>query len=90
MKKWKLIRCLTIIFFIILFFYIFFVAYSSYQSNAVYPHENLGITVFNWVEDFEMELAFIIYVLWIPIVINFILMLISIFKIKHYKSNHLN
>lgn len=90
MKKWKLIRCLTIIFFVILFLYIFFIAYSNYQSNAVYPHENLGITVFNWVEDFEMELAFIVYVLWIPIVINFILMLISIFKIKHYKSNHLN
>lgn len=90
MKKWKLIRCLTIIFFIILFFYIFFVAYSSYQSNVVYPCEKLGVIVYNWFENFGIEIALRLYILLIPIIINLVLMIMSIFKIKHYKINNLN
>ena len=47
-----------------------------------YPHPMLGIDAYNWLDQFKVDLFFLIIMWLIPLVINIALLIISTVKIK--------
>lgn len=85
MKKWKIIRILTISILCIFALYSIYIASECYKSNSIYPYEALGaVMINNWVEAFWLEMMLRLYILGIPLIINIIFMIVSIIKIKKY------
>ena len=83
MRKWKIIRFITIVFFIIFFLYLLSDAVNC--MNMSYPHPMVGIDASNWIEQFTVDLLFIMINWGIPLVIDIVLMIISVIKVKKLK-----
>ena len=82
MKKWKIIRTVTIV---ILILFALFVLYKMFLCMKMsYPHDSLGVTMYNWFDQFQLELAFIAYIFGIPMIIDITLLVLSIKKIKKH------
>ena len=59
--------------------------------NTKYPYETLGaIMINNWVENFFLEMTFILYVLGIPLIVDIIFLIISTIKIKKLRKQGSN
>ena len=84
MRKWKIIRFITIVFFIIFFLYLLSDAVNC--MNMSYPHPMVGIDASNWIEQFTVDLLFIMINWGIPLVIDIVLMIISVIKVKKSKN----
>jgi len=52
-----------------------------------YPHEALGVTVWNWTEQFSINFLFLLIYWSIPLVTAAILFVISILKLNKSKEN---
>lgn len=48
-----------------------------------YPHPMLGIDAHNWGDQFRTDLLFILYLFGIPLIIDIVLLVISIVKLKN-------
>lgn len=83
MLKWKIISFITIVFLIIFFIYVLSDAVNC--MNMYYPHPMLGTEASNWIEQFTADLLFIMIIWGIPLVIDIVLMIISIIKVKKVK-----
>lgn len=83
MRKWKIIRFITIVFFIIFFLYLLSDAVNC--MNMSYPHPMVGIDASNWIEQFTVDLLFIMINWGIPLVIDIVLMIIFVIKVKKLK-----
>lgn len=80
MKKWKIIRIITII--VPILFIIELLFDLILCINMKYPHDALGIDVYNWFDQFTIDFAFIIVTWIIPLLISLIFFIISTKKIK--------
>lgn len=80
MKKWKIIKLVTIIILSIFMMYLVYDAIICTQMN--YPHPMLGIEAHTWIEQFSVDLIFILITFGIPIIIDIILLIVSIIKLK--------
>jgi hypothetical protein len=49
-----------------------------------YPHDSLGVTMYNWFDQFQLELAFIAYIFGIPMIVDITLLVLSIKKLKKH------
>lgn len=86
MKKWKKIRVLTISILCIFVLYSIYIAIVCCKRNSTYPYEALGaVKINNWLEAFELEMVFRLYILGIPLIINIIFLIVSIIKTKKYQ-----
>lgn len=81
MKKWKLIRIVTIIMLILFLGYIIFDAIQC--INMKYTHPMLGIDANNWLDQFSMDLIFIMLIWGIPLIIDITFLVLSIIKTKN-------
>ena len=84
MKKWKIIRVITIG--VLVLFFTRIIVDIVVCMNMKYPHPMLGIDAYKWTDQFMVDLAFIFYIFGIPLLINVILLIVSIVKLKKYKS----
>lgn len=84
MKKWKIIRFITITFLIIFFLYLISDVINC--INMSYPHPMLGIDAHNWIEQFTVDITFIMIIWGVPLIIDVVLIIISINKIKNGKN----
>ena len=82
MKKWKTIRTITTLIIIIFIVIVLWNLISSYTAKVTYPYPALGIDINNWLDRFCLNMGFILYIGGIPIIIDIVLMIISIIKIK--------
>ena len=48
-----------------------------------YPHPMLGIDAHNWGDQFRTDLLFILYIFGIPLIIDIVLLVISIVKLRN-------
>ena len=80
MNKWKIIKYITIIFLLLFLIYVFGLFIQCY--NYTYPAIAMGIKINNWYENFFMELFMILYIIAIPLVVDIVLLMISIKKLK--------
>lgn len=84
MKKWKTIKFITLI---VLVVFIMYLAYDAIKCiNMNYPHPTLGIDAYTWLDQFIVDLTFIFIIYGIPLIIDTIIFIISLIKIKKLKS----
>lgn len=86
MKKWKFIRIMTII--ILILFFIYIICDAIICINMKYPHPMLGIDAYNWLDQFKVDLFFLIIMWLIPLVIDIALLIISTVKINKFIIRH--
>lgn len=87
MKKWKVIKRITIGVVIVFITIVGINATSCYMYDGPYPYPALGIDVHNWYEQFYINMTFMLYIWSIPLIIDVILLIISIIKIRNLKNN---
>lgn len=81
MKKWKVIRAITIS--LLILFIIYLIKDAVGCINMEYPHPMLGLDAHNWGDQFRTDLLFILYIFGIPLIIDIVLLVISIVKLKN-------
>ena len=86
MKKWKIIFKITLAILIIFIIIAIIHAISVYSSDVTYPYSALGTDVHNWFDAFMIDIAFYLYIFGMPLIIDIILFIISIIKIKKLKN----
>ena len=84
MKKWRIIKVISITIIILFLFYIVFDVIKC--INMLYPYPMLGIDANNWTDKFFVDLFFIMLLFGIPMIIKIVILIISIFKIKKIKN----
>ena len=84
MKKWKIIKVVTTIILIVFMMYLILDAIICTQMK--YPHPMLGIDAYTWIDQFSVDLVFIFITFGIPVVIDIILLVISVIKLRKYKN----
>ena len=82
MKKWKTIRTITTLILIIFIVIVLWNLISAYTAKVTYPYPALGIDINNWFDRFCLNIGFVLYIIGIPMIIDVVLMIISIIKIK--------
>lgn len=87
MKKWKIVKRITIGVIIVFIVMVGINAISCYMYDGTYPYPALGIDVHNWYEQFYLNMAFMLYIWIIPLVIDILLLIISIVKTRKLKNN---
>ena len=82
MKKWKIVRTITLI---ILLCFIIFAGYIIIGNllERNYYNDIFGATTFYWYERAWMIMMLYLYILWIPLLVDVIIFIISIIKIKN-------
>lgn len=83
MKKWFFIRAITII--ILILFIIYIVIDLINCLSMTYPHPMLGVDANTWVDQFIVDLVFILISMGIPMIIDIVLLIVSIKKIRSKK-----
>ncbi len=80
MKKWQIIKYITITILVAFIIYIIFDAVKCMQMN--YPHPTLGTDAHNWFDQFRVDLIFILITCGIPLIIDIILLVKSTKKLS--------
>ena len=80
MNKWILIRLQSIVVFIVTIIWIIMDIIQCMSQK--YPHDSLGVTMFNWFDQFTLNLAFYGIIWTILLIGSIVLFIISIKKIK--------
>jgi len=80
MKKWKIIKLVTIA--VLIVFLIRLVIDAIICINMTYPHPMLGVDAYKWTDQFGVDLLFILVIWGIPLIIDIIFLIISCIKIK--------
>ena len=80
-KKWNIIRNITVS--LLVLFVIYLIIDVICCINMEYPHPMLGIDAHNWGDQFRTDLLFILYLFGIPLIIDIVLLVISIVKLKN-------
>ena len=80
MKKWKIIKYVTLS--ILILFLIYILWLLGICINDSYPYDILGATVDNWFEAFFMNVGLRLYIGAIPLLLVIILFIVSIKKTK--------
>ena len=81
MKKWNIIRNITVS--LLVLFVIYLIIDVICCINMEYPHPMLGIDAYSWIDQFRTDLLFILYLFGIPLIIDIVLLVISIVKLKN-------
>lgn len=82
-KIWKIIRGITIG--VLVLFVIRIIIDIIVCMNMTYPHPLLGTDAYKWTDQFIVDMAFFFIIMGIPLIIDIILLIVSIVKIKKYK-----
>lgn len=81
MKKWKNVRIVTVT--ILVLFVLYLIIDVITCINMEYPHPMLGLDAYNWLDQFKTDLILTLYLFGIPLLIDIILLVISIIKLKN-------
>ena len=80
MKKWKIIKIVTIA---VLALFIVSQVYVAFQCMQLqYPQPALGIETHSWIEQYSIQLTFTMIWAGIPLIVDIVLLIISIVKTR--------
>ncbi len=85
-RLWKLVCIITSTILILFISIVLWNLISAYMAKVTYPYPALGIDIYNWFDRFLLNTAFVIYIFGIPVIIDIVIMIISIVKIKKSKK----
>ena len=63
-------------------FFIYLIIGLINSINATYPHPMLGIEAYTWLDDFRIYLMLSLIIFGIPLLIDILLLILSIIKLK--------
>lgn len=86
MKNWKRVFYITLAILIVFLIYVGFLAWNCYSVNLTYPRPAMGVDINNWIEYFVMELWVRLIVFGVPLLIDVVLLIKSIVKIKGWEN----
>ena len=81
-EKWKKILILASIILVICVLRIIIDAIHCYIVDIKYPYPALRIDIHNWFEQFRLDIVFFFYIMGIPLIVDIILSIVFIIKIK--------
>ena len=85
MKKWKIIRLITLTVFICCIMYIAYIGIKQFLAGNYYT-DSMGVMVYYWYDRFEFEMLYICATYWIPVLFDIMLFIVSIVRIKEIKE----
>ena len=80
MKKWKIIRVITII--VLVLYFVRIIADLVACLRMSYPHPMLGVDANWWGDQYSLDLAFFFTAFGLPLVLDIVLFIISTKKTK--------
>ena len=80
MKKWKIIKIITILVIVAFYIRVALLAYSD--MNMTYPTDILGMKTYDWTDQFAIDFVFILIIWLIPLIIDITLLIIASKKLK--------
>ena len=83
MRKWDIIFKTTLSILFIFIGVIIIHGISLYFSDVTYPYPTIAGDVHNWFEQFVIDVAFIMIGVGIPFVIDVVLLIISVVKLRN-------
>ena len=81
MKKWKIIRNITLALLVCFMIFAGYIIINGFLAGNYYD-EIFGVTIFYWFQHVWVVLCLYLYVFGIPLLIDIIILIISIIKIK--------
>ena len=63
-------------------FFIYLIIGLINSINSTYPHPMLGIEAYTWLDDFRIYLMLSLMIFGIPLLIDILLLILSIIKLK--------
>ena len=86
MKKWKIIRLITLTVFICCIMYIAYIGIKQFLDGNYYT-DSMGVMVYYWYDRFLIELLFIGLKCLIPIFFDILLFIASTIRMKEIEEN---
>ena len=83
MKFWKRILKITLAVLVVFVIMILCMMFKYYTADINYPHPSIFGDMDNWFEDFICNLALYMVIVGIPLLIDIILLIMSIAKIRY-------
>lgn len=81
MKKWKIIRNITLALLVCFMIFAGYIIINGFLAGNYYD-DIFGVTIFYWFQHVWVFLCLYLYVFGIPLLIDFIILMISIIRIK--------
>ena len=86
MKKWKIIRTITLIILICFIIFAGCLLINAFLKGNFYS-DVFGVTIFYWYKHFFVAMGLYLYILGIPLLVDLIIFIISTIKIKNIIKN---
>lgn len=84
MKKWKIIRIITLALLICFLLFIGYIALINFLDGNYY-NDSLGHTTYYWYDRAALIIKLFVYALGVPLIVDTVLLAISIIKISKSK-----
>ena len=81
MKKWKIIRNITLALLVCFMIFAGYIIINGFLAGNYYD-EIFGVTIFYWFQHVWVVLCLYLYVFGIPLLIDIIIVIISIIRLK--------
>ena len=86
MKKWKIIRNITLALLVCFMIFAGYIIINGFLAGNYYD-EIFGVTIFYWFQHVWVVLCLYLYVFGIPLLIDVIILIISIIRLKKLSKN---
>ena len=86
MKKWKIIRNITLALLVCFIIFAGYIIINGFLAGNYYD-DIFGVTIFYWFQHVWVVLCLYLYVFGIPLLIDVIILIISIIRLKKLSKN---
>ncbi len=86
MKKWKIIRNITLALLVCFIIFAGYIIINGFLAGNYY-NDIFGVTIFYWFQHVWVVLCLYLYVFGIPLLIDVIILIISIIRLKKLSKN---
>ena len=86
MKKWKIIRNITLALLVCFMIFAGYIIINGFLAGNYYD-DIFGVTIFYWFQHVWVVLCLYLYVFGIPLLIDVIILIISIIRLKKLSKN---
>ena len=86
MKKWKIIRNITLAILVCFIIFAGYIIINGFLAGNYY-NDIFGVTIFYWFQHVWVVLCLYLYVFGIPLLIDVIILIISIIRLKKLSKN---
>lgn len=86
MKFWRKMLKITLGLLVLFIILVLSMMFKYFTADVNYPYPALGVDISNWFEAFILELMFFMILVGVPLLVDIILMIVSVVKLRKSKS----